>query len=530
MFLLHGTAFLFRYGFTRNGTVCESFTKENSLEDKFQKLKLLIGEVSDLNHIAALLGWDQQTYMPPGAAEERGQQLATVSTIAHEKFISDEMGVLLTDLKKWAEGLDKDSDEYRLITVTARDYDKEARLPTTYVAEFAQVITVAQQVWMEAREKSDFSLFQPHLEKIIGLNHQYISFFPPAEHPYDVLLDNFEPGMKTSEVKAIFEALRPQQVELIQAIAARPQVDDSFLHLDFDEQKQWDFGVEVATAFGFDWNRGRQDKSAHPFTVSFSIDDVRITTRFEKGLGASGFFSTAHETGHALYEQGVSHNYSRTPLESGASLAIHESQSRMWENLVGRSLPFWEYYYPRLQTLFPAQLGNVSLDTFYKGINKVERSLIRVEADEATYNLHIMLRLELEIAMIENKIAIKDLPEAWNARMKDYLGVVPSNDAKGVLQDIHWSGGMMGYFSTYALGNLISAQLWEQFKAANPNIDDEIRHGDFSGLLSWLHVKIHQYGRKYEPQELVKRVTGSPINPEPYIRYLKSKYSDIYGL
>ncbi len=500
------------------------------MEEKLQKLKTLLGEVADLNNVSGLLGWDQQVYMPAGAAELRGQQLATIGTISHEKFTSPVIGGLLDDLKKWADGLDHDSDEYRLIKVSAHDYDKATLVPSDFIAEFAQVTAVAQQAWAEARAKSEFSLFRPHLEKIVNLNHRYISFFPAAEHAYDTLLDNFEPGIKTSAVKAIFEALRPQQVELIQAIAERPQVDDAFLRLDYDEQGQWNFGVEIATAFGFDWNRGRQDKSTHPFSQSMGVTDVRITTRFEKGLGASAFFSTAHETGHALYEQGVSENWSRTMLEGGASLAIHESQSRMWENIVGRSLPFWEHFYPRFQQLFPAQVGNVSLETFYKGINKVERSLIRVEADEATYNLHVMLRLELEIAMIEGKIAVKDLPEAWNARMKDYLGIVPPNDAQGVLQDIHWSGGMFGYFSTYALGNLISAQLLEKFKTATPDFDDQMRRGDFSSLLSWLRVKIHQHGRKYEPQELVQRVTGSPIDPAPYMRYLKTKYSEIYGL
>ena len=500
------------------------------MEEKLSQLKALFGEIADLYHVAALLGWDQQTYMPPGAAEERGQQLATISTIAHQKFTSDEIGKLLVDLKKWADQLDPDSDDYRMIKVAARDYEKQALVPSEFVAEFAQVTTVAQQAWMEARANSDFSIFRPHLEKIVELNRRFVAFFPPAEHPYDVLLDNFEPGMKTADVKRIFDALRPQQVELIQAIAARPQVEDSFLRLDFDEQKQWDFGVEVASAFGYDWNRGRQDKSAHPFTTSFGVDDVRITTRFEKGLGASAFFSTAHETGHALYEQGIDHKWSRTPLEGAASLAVHESQSRMWENLVGRSLPFWEHFYPRLQALFPSELGPVSLEKFYKGINKVERSLIRVEADEATYNLHVMLRLELEIGMVENTIAVKDLPQAWNARMKEYLGVVPPDDAHGVLQDIHWSSGQMGYFSTYALGNLISAQLWEKFRAGNPDFDNQIRRGDFSSLLSWLRVKIHQHGRKYEPQELVQRVTGSNIDSAPYMRYLKTKYSEIYGL
>jgi carboxypeptidase Taq len=500
------------------------------MEEKLQKLKTLLGEVVDLNNISGLLGWDQQVYMPAGAAELRGQHLATLGTIAHEKFTSPVIGGLLDDLKPWAESLDHDSDEYRLIKVTSHDYDKQVKVPSEFVAEFAQITTVAQQAWAEARAESNFSVFQPHLEKIVELNHRYISFFPPNDHPYDTLLDNFEPGIKTAEVKAIFDALRPQQVELIQAIAERPQVDDSFLHLSYDQQKQWDFGIETATAFGFDWNRGRQDKSTHPFSQTMGISDVRITTRFEDDLGASAFFSTAHETGHGLYEQGISPIWARTPLEGGASLGIHESQSRMWENIVGRSLPFWEHFYPRFQQLFPEQLGNVSLEKFYKGINKVERSLIRVEADEATYNLHIMLRLELEIAMIEGKIAVKDLPEAWNARMKDYLGITPPNDALGVLQDIHWSGGALGYFSTYALGNLISAQLIEKFKTVHPDFDDQMRRGDFSNLLSWLRTEIHQYGRKYEPQELVKRVTGSPIDPAPYISYLKSKYSEIYGL
>jgi carboxypeptidase Taq len=498
------------------------------MEGKFQRLKTILAQVADLNRGAALLGWDQQTYMPPGGAEDRGNQLAAISSIAHEKFTATEVGQLLDSLKPWAAALDPDSTDARMIKVAARDYDKATRVPAEFVAEFAQVTTLAVQAWQEAKTKSDFSIFRPHLEKIVELNQRYVSFFPPADHPYDVLLDNYEPGMKTADVKAIFEKLRPQQVELIKAIGERPQVDDAFLERDYPEQAQWDFGVEIATKFGFDWKRGRQDKSAHPFTTTFSIDDVRITTRFDTKL--SSLFSTMHETGHALYEQGVRHDLGRTPLESGASLAVHESQSRMWENLVGRSLPFWEYFYPRLQESFPKQLKKVGLDKFYKGINKVQPSLIRVEADEATYNLHIMLRLELEIAMIEGKAAIKDLPDIWNAKMKEYLGVIPTNDAQGVLQDIHWSGGSLGYFSTYALGNLVSVQLWEKYKSENLQYEDQIRKGDFSVLLAWLREKVHQFGRTFEPQELVQRVTGSRIDPVPYVRYLKKKYGEIYGL
>jgi carboxypeptidase Taq len=500
------------------------------MNEKYTKLHELIAEVVNINHSAALLGWDQQTYMPPGGAEERGYMLATLAKLSHDKFTSDEIGSLLADLKKELPNLDPDSEEYRIIKVTTRDYEKETRVPGEFVAEFAQVTTLAQQAWMEARGKSDFSIFRPHLEKILEMGKRYVSFFPPADHPYDILLDKFEPGMKTSDVKGIFEALRPQQVELVKAIADRPQVDDSFLHVDYDEKTMLAFSEEVATAFGYDFKRGRQDKSAHPFTQSIGPDDVRITTRFDPKHPFALLFGTMHETGHALYEQGVGHIWSRTMIENGASLALHESQSRMWENLVGRSLPFWEHFYPRVQELFPKQLGKVKLEKFYKAINKVQPSLIRVEADEATYNLHIMLRLELEIAMIEGKVVVKDLPELWNTKMQEYLGVTPPNDAKGVLQDIHWSGGMMGYFSTYALGNLVSVQLWDRFLEINPELEDQIRKGDFSALLSWLRVKIHQYGRKYEPQELVERVTKSRIDAAPYVRYLNKKYRAIYGL
>jgi len=500
------------------------------MSEKLKQLKTLLAEVADLNATQAVLGWDQQTYMPQGGNEARGNQLATIGKISHQKFTSDEIGKLLGDLEKEYEGADPDSDDLRLLKVTRHDYDQATRVPSEFVAEFAVVTSKAFEAWMEARGKSDFSIFQPHLEKIVELNQRYVSFFPPADHPYDVLLDQFERGMKTADVKAIFDALRPQQVELLRAIAEKPQVDDSFLHIEYDEQKMWDFSEVIATKFGYDWERGRQDKSAHPFTTNFSINDVRITTRFEEDNPTVMLFSTMHETGHGLYELGSNQAYERTPLAGGASLAVHESQSRMWENLVGRSLPFWEYFYPEFQKLFPEQVGNVDLETFYKGINKVESSLIRVNADEATYNMHIMLRLELEIGMVEGTVKVKDLPEIWNAKMNDYLGIAPPDDAKGVLQDVHWSGGMLGYFSTYALGNLISAQLWEKITTDIPDLSDQFRAGEFGALLTWLREKIHVHGNKFEPQELVQRVTGSKIDSAAYVRYLKQKYSEIYGL
>ena len=500
------------------------------MEAKLEQLKNLLAEISDLGAASAIMVWDQQVNMPPGGAEARGNQLATVQKLVHQKSITDEVGQLIADLSEAAKDWDPDSDEARLVKVAKRDYELAVKVPPEFTAEFAKVTTVAFGAWAEARAENDFLKFQPHLEKIVELAHQFVSYFAPYDHPYDPLLDQFESGMKTADVKGIFDALRPQQVELIQAIADRPQVEAGFLHLNYDEQKQWDFGVDVITKYGYDWKRGRQDKSAHPFTTNFARDDVRITTRVDPDYMGTALFGTLHECGHALYELGSAPKYERSPLAGGASLAIHESQSRMYENLIGRSLPFWENFYPGLQEFFPEQLGNVDLGTFYKGINKVEPSLIRVEADEATYNLHIMLRLELEIALMEGKLAVKDLPEAWNTKFEEYLGITPPNDALGVLQDVHWSGGMIGYFSTYALGNLISVQLWEKMLADMPNMEDQIRNGEFAEILAWLVENVHQYGSKYEPQELVQRVTGSKIDAAPYMAYLKKKYSEIYGL
>ncbi|MBE3037395.1 MAG: carboxypeptidase M32 [Chloroflexi bacterium] len=499
------------------------------MEKKIEQLKTILSEISDLSYTAALLGWDQQTYMPPGGAEARGNQLALLGRLVHERVTSPELGKLLDELKPYSASLDPDSDDARLVKVTARGYEKAVRVPTKHVVEFSQATTLGQQAWVEARAKSDFSIFRPHLEKIVALRQEYASFFPNFEHPYDALLDDFEPNMKTADVKAIFDGLRPKQVELIKAIAGKPQVDDSFLHQPFDEKKQLDFGVEVITKFGYDWIRGRQDKAPHPFTTSFSINDVRITTRVAPDFLNSMLFGSMHECGHALYGLGAAPELERTGLEGGASLAVHESQSRMWENLVGRSFPFWQYFYPRLQETFP-QLAGVPLEKFYKGINKVQPSLIRVEADEATYNLHIMLRLELEIALIEGKVAAKDMPDLWNAKTQEYLGVTPPSDDKGVLQDIHWSGGAIGYFSTYALGNLVSVQLWEKINQDIPDLVEQIRQGKFETLLGWLREKIHRHGAKFEPQELVQKVTGSKIDPAPYMRYLTKKYSEIYNL
>ena len=500
------------------------------ISKKIDTLKALLAEVADLQEAASLLSWDQQTCMPRGSAEGRGNQLATLEKIAHMKFTDKKVGKLLDGLQKYQETLDPDSDDARLIKVTTRNYYKSTRVPTEMIVENAQVTAIAQQAWQQARAENQFSLFQPHLEKVVDLRRRYAELFQPFNHIYDPLLDDYEPGLRTAEVQSIFGSLRPQQVALIQAIANKPIPDTSFLHQPFDVQKQWDFGMEVITKFGFDWQRGRQDKSAHPFTQASGIDDVRLTTRVYPDFLNAALFGTMHETGHGLYDQGLDHQLARTPLATGASLGIHKSQSRMWENFVGRSLPFWEHFYPRLQQFFPEQLNHIDLETFYHGINRVQPSLIRVEADEATYNLHIMLRLELEIALLEGSVEIPALPEVWNQLMQDYLGITPPDDSRGVLQDIHWSIGLMGYFPTYALGNLICAQLWQCIQNDIPDLNQQIREGKFDNLLQWLRNHIHRHGAKFEPQELIQRITGSKLDPVPYLNYLQTKYGLLYQL
>jgi len=498
------------------------------MNKNLDRLHTLMAEVMDLRHTASMLEWDERVYMPQGGAETRSLVLASVRRIAHEKFTSDEIGALLETLKSDGDRYDPLSGIARLVAVTARDYEKATRVPGSFVAEQAEITSMAQHAWQAARAKSDFSMFAPHLEKIIGLKRRYVSFFAPTDHPYDVLLDDYEPGLKTSDVEALFNTLRPRQRDLIHRVAERPPVSDRLLHLAYAEQGLWDFAVEVATAFGFDWTRGRQDKSAHPYTTDSGPDDVRITTRFDARQPFMTVFATMHETGHALYVQGIDPRWRRTALEGGASLGIHESQSRLWENLVGRSLSFWQHFWPTLQRYFPSQLDGVGLEEFHRAINRVQPSFVRVEADEATYNLHVMLRVEMEIAMLGGAVAVNDLPQLWNGKMQEYLGIMPPNASLGILQDIHWSIGLMGYFATYTIGNVISAQLWEKFLSVQPDRDQLIHDGDFSSLLAWLRQEIHQHGRRYEPQDLVERVTGSRIDPLPYLRHLERNVEQVY--
>ena len=496
---------------------------------KLRELLKILAEVVDLNNAAAVLGWDEETYMPEGGAKARGQQLSTLERLAHIRFTSDRVGELLTDLKRELSGAEPNSDAVRLIEVTAQDYTKAIRVPPDFVGKLANLTTLSHRAWIRAKKMSDFSIFRPHLEKLVEMSKQYATFFPKSDHPYDVLIDDSEPGMKTADLRAMFAALRPELVKLLGAIASRPQVENLFLHRDYDKMRQRDLGVEVITKFGFNWRRGRLDETTHPFMTSFGIGDVRIATRRVPNPGISSLFDMIHEAGHGLYQQGANPAYERTPLNESASVAMDESQALLWEYLVGHSLPFWEHFYPLCQKAFSPHLDSVTLMTFYRGLNRVEPSLIRTEADEVTYNLHVILRTELEIGLLEGKISVRDLPELWNAKMNEYLGIVPPDDARGVLQDAHWSSDQMGYFPSYINGNLISAQLWEKINQDLPDLSNRIRNGKFEELLSWLREKVYGHGRKFETQELVRMATGSGITVEPYLRYLKEKYGQIYG-
>ena len=500
------------------------------MEEKLKELKQTMSTLTDLGHALSLMGWDQETYMPPGGLETRGSALATISKMAQEIATDEKFGKLIEDLEPWAADQDPDSDDARLIAVARRDFDLAVKVPPEMVAERAIMSSQANAAWREARQKSDYSIFEPFMEKIVDFSQRFADLFKPYDHPYDVLLDLFEPKMKTEDVKKIFADIRPKQVKLIEAVANADQVDDSVLYKFYPKNLQLEMGEEVVKALGYDFNRGRQDAVTHPFMTNLGYGDARITYRVDENFFNSYLFAIMHEAGHALYEQGIPKSLSRTSLYGASSLAIHESQSRLWENLVGRSMPFLEWYYPKIQERFPEQTKGVSLEAFYKSINKVKPSYIRVEADEATYNLHIMLRLEIEIGLLEGTITPSELPKVWNDLFEEYLGIRPKNDAEGCLQDVHWTFGYFGYFSTYALGNLVSAQLWEKINEDIPNLDDQIRTGKFDELLGWLNNKVHVHGAKFFPQDLVQRITGSKINGDAYIKYLEEKFSGIYGL
>lgn len=501
------------------------------MHSKLNELKQRLYEVNDLNMAASLLNWDQSTYMPPGGAAARGRQMGTLARISHEKSTDAAIGRLLDDLRPYEESLPNESDDASLIRVTRRAYEKAVKVPSAFMADLQQHMAQGYDIWTRARPANEFSMVQASLEKTLELSRRLADFFPGYEHIADPLIDYADEGMQTSRVRAVFSDLRVQLVPLLQAIIAQPPVDDGSLHQHYPEDKQLAFGREVIQRFGYDFNRGRLDKTHHPFMTKFSLGDVRITTRVKENDLGEAMFSTMHESGHAMYELGINRSYEGTPLANGTSAGVHESQSRLWENVVGRSRTFWQYFYPRLQEVFPQQLGGVALDTFYRAINKVQSSLIRTDADEVTYNLHPIIRFDLEVRMLEGSLNVRDLPEVWRTCYTSDIGITPPDDKDGVLQDVHWYAGIIGgSFQGYTLGNIMGAQFFSKAVQECPEIVDEMARGEFGALQKWLTTNIYQHGSKFTADELVQRVTGEPLSIEPYIKYLKDKYGAMYSL
>jgi carboxypeptidase Taq len=495
----------------------------------FDDLRARLAEAGDLAKAAEILRWDEQVMMPARGAAARAEQLATLNRLAHDRITSPEVGRLLEELAEFEEQHEFDSFEASLVRVTRRDWGKERKVPADLRAAMSRAATLGYRVWVDARRRDDFASFLPALREGLELKRQYVACFEgDYDEPYDALLDDYEPGMKTAQVRETFDYLKEHQAPLVKEVAAGgPITEPAARTFPLDLQRQ--FELEVVRSFGFDAESWRLDPTVHPFARSGSTQDIRITTRYFDH-NVDGLFATMHEFGHGLYEHQVDPQLERTPLGSGVSLGLHESQSRMWENLVGRARPFWRFFFPRLLGLFPDALRGHDAESWYREVNAVEPSLIRVEADEATYNLHIILRFELEQDLLAGSFPLDQLREEWDRRMWDYLGIEVPDAAQGVLQDMHWSIGAIGYFSTYALGNLISAQIWEKVLEDVPDLDEQFERGDFSALREWLREHLHRHGRKFTPSETLERVVGTPkIDPEPYVRYLRRKLGEIYG-
>src|SRR5215467_8767140 len=498
-------------------------------EDRLAELKRRLSEIDDLNAAASVLSWDQATYMPKEGAGARGRQGATLRRLAHEKFVDPALGRLVDALALQADKLSED--DACLVRVVQRDFAKAIKVPAEYVARADALGAASYDAWTRARPSNDFAAMVPFLEQILDVSREYAEFFAPYKHIADPFIDAAEEGMTTASVQALFSVLRRELVPMVRAIAEQAPADDRCLRQHFPEPVQLEFGLKVAQRMGYDIERGRLDKTHHPFCTRFSAGDIRITTRVREDDLSDALFSTVHEAGHAMYEQGVSAAFDGTSLGSGVSAGVHESQSRLWENVVGRSRGFWEHYFPKLQQSFPEQFADVTLDTFYRAINKVERSLIRTDADEVTYNLHIMLRFALELDMLEGRLKVKDLPEAWREGMKADLGVVPPDDRDGCLQDVHWyGGGIGGMFQSYTIGNILAAQFYAAAVKAHPEIPREIESGTFATLHGWLVDNVYRHGRKYRPDDLVQRATGAPMRMQPYLAYLREKYGELYEL
>jgi carboxypeptidase Taq len=490
------------------------------LRSRFDELLRRLGEISDLERVDSLLSWDQETKMPPLGAPARAEQLATVTRLAHELATAPELGELIEELRELEEASEPESFEASVVRVARRDYERQRRVPSDLRAEMTRAGSFGYAAWLEARAAGDFEVLRPHLERRVELMHEYIACHEPFDDPYDVLLYDNEPGMRTADVEAVFERLKAELVPLVASMGE--PIDDACLCGDFSPARQREFSLEVLLRWGMDEEAWRLDDTVHPFSSNISEADIRVTTRFDRE-DLTGILACLHEFGHGLYERQVDVRYSRTPLQRGASAAFHESQSRLWENVVGRRLSTWRFLYPRLQELFPERFADIALDEFHRALNRVAPSVRRVDADEVTYPLHIVLRFELEREMLSGGLTPADLPEAFDSKLREYLGIEPANVVEGVLQDVHWSDANFGYFPTYAIGNVIAAQLWERATAELGDLDSEFERGEFDSLREWLREHIHRWGRAFEPPELLERAVGGRLDADPYLAHLRGK-------
>jgi carboxypeptidase Taq len=500
-------------------------------QKKLDELVAHLRRASDISAASAVLAWDQSTYMPPMGADARARQIGTLEGLAHAAAADPQIGRLLDELQPYADSLPPDDDDAALLRVARRNYERVIKVPADFAAEFAGHAATTYSLWAEARPANDFKRVEPALEKTLDYSRRYAGFFGGYQHIADPLIEAADYGMSAAQIGPLFEQLRQQLSPLVKEIGQAEQVDDSVLRRRYPQELQRQFGESIVRDLGFDFQRGRQDTTHHPFMTKFAWGDVRITTRYNENDLGDGLFSSIHETGHALYELGIDRRFDGTPLNTGTSAGVHESQSRLWENIVGRSAGFWQHYFPKLAGVFPEQLAGVDAEQFYKAVNKAQPSLIRTDADEVTYNLHVIIRFGLELELLEGVLTVADLPEAWHSRYVESLGVRAPDDRDGVLQDVHWYGGPIGgVFQGYTLGNIMAAQFYAAALEAHPQIPDQIRQGQFETLHTWLRENIYRHGSKYTANELLQRVTGGPLALDPYLGYLRSKYGAIYKL
>jgi carboxypeptidase Taq len=503
------------------------------MSERLDGLKQRLGQLSDLGHAVSLAHWDQQTMMPPRGGEGRAESLATLTRISHEMFVDDETGRLLEGAAAEINGADPDDDDPRLIALVRRQWEKARRVPPDLAAELARAASVGQEAWVVAREEANFKDFAPYLERNFELAREYVACHIDSgdfECPYDVLLDDYEPKLPAREVSQLFAQLKSELRPVIARIAESEPIDEWPLHASFPVDRQRELVHEVVAMMGFDPSAWRIDDTVHPFATRIGGGDVRITTRWDERFFPTGLYGAMHECGHGLYEAGLPARLRRSPIGTTESLGMHESQSRLWENMVGRGRAFCTVLAPRIAQLAGGELSHLDADSLYRAVNRVRPTFIRVEADEATYALHIILRYELEQALVEGTLAVRDLPEAWNAKFEEYLGIPVTRDVDGVLQDVHWSAGLIGYFPTYALGNLIAGQLWDRVHVDLPDLEDQLAAGELSSLRGWLRERVHRHGAKFTTAELLRREVGGPISVTPFTTYLKSKLGDVYGV